>query len=67
MYIISCIDYILNFFTRQNIVNEEDLRFFEKELRSQIDAFILFSMKDVFGNLVDFVQKYAEDDTIKEI
>ena len=24
-------------------------------------------MKDIFGNLVDFVNKYAEDDSIKEL
>lgn len=67
MYIISSIDYILSYYLNQNVVNEKDLRFFEEELRRQIDAFILFSMQDIFGNLVDFVRKYAEDDNIKEL
>ena len=64
---ICSIDYILRFFNEKNVVNEKDLCFFENELRSQIDGFILFSMKDVFGNLVEFVKKYAEDDKIKEL
>ena len=42
---------------------------FEKEINKYIDKLINISLKDMFGNLIDFVKQYAktEDDHIKDL
>lgn len=65
-YMVEALDFMIEQFKTGPIL-EEDLRSLEKELEVSKDRFVESALKEYFDHLVEFVRKYAKEESENEV